>query len=175
MILIGYDGSADARATIDRVATLMPGAPATVLAVWKGFEPLLEYHGGLAGAFRSSGPLSHAPEATDYRAWDTELEAAAAATATEGADRATSAGLKATPQTTRQVTSIADAILDAAADLDATAIVVGSRGLTGAKSWFLGSVSHAVLQHADRPVIVTPSEAVAAKRAEHQRRSASSG
>jgi len=42
--------------------------------------------------------------------------------------------------------------------------VIGSRGLTGLKSVLLGSVSHAVLQHADLPVIVAPSAEVAAAR-----------
>jgi nucleotide-binding universal stress UspA family protein len=42
---------------------------------------------------------------------------------------------------------------------------MGSRGLTGVKSLLLGSVSHAVIQHADRTVIVVPSPEVAAARA----------
>jgi hypothetical protein len=48
------------------------------------------------------------------------------------------------------------------------AIVMGSRGLTGLKSLLLGSVSHAVIQHADRTVIVVPSPQVASARA-HRR------
>jgi nucleotide-binding universal stress UspA family protein len=46
---------------------------------------------------------------------------------------------------------------------DAETIVVGTRGRSGIKSMLLGSVSHAVLQHADRPVLVVPSEPVAAE------------
>jgi nucleotide-binding universal stress UspA family protein len=42
---------------------------------------------------------------------------------------------------------------------------MGSRGLTGVKSMLLGSVSHAVIQHADRTVIVVPSPAIATERA----------
>jgi hypothetical protein len=41
---------------------------------------------------------------------------------------------------------------------------MGSRGLHGVKSLLVGSVSHAVIQHADRTVIVVPSPAVAAAR-----------
>ncbi len=60
-------------------------------------------------------------------------------------------------------------ILEQAADVDASAIVLGSRGLTGLKSLLLGSVSHAVIQHADRPVIVVPSRELAAGRAADRR------
>jgi hypothetical protein len=42
---------------------------------------------------------------------------------------------------------------------------MGTRGLTGINSMLLGSVSHAVLQHADRPVIVIPSPEVTRQRA----------
>jgi nucleotide-binding universal stress UspA family protein len=41
---------------------------------------------------------------------------------------------------------------------------MGSRGLTGIKSRLLGSVSHAVVQHADRTVIIVPSPDVAGAR-----------
>jgi nucleotide-binding universal stress UspA family protein len=44
---------------------------------------------------------------------------------------------------------------------------MGTRGLTGVKSLLLGSVSHAVLQHADRAVVVVPSPEVARERGQH--------
>jgi nucleotide-binding universal stress UspA family protein len=49
--------------------------------------------------------------------------------------------------------------------MDVTAIVMGSRGLTGVKSLLLGSVSHELIQHADRTVVVVPSPEVAGSRA----------
>jgi hypothetical protein len=37
--------------------------------------------------------------------------------------------------------------------VNADAIIVGSRGRSGLESALLGSVSHALLEHADRPVL----------------------
>jgi nucleotide-binding universal stress UspA family protein len=68
-----------------------------------------------------------------------------------------------------RVATIWETILDQAGEFGASAIVLGSRGLTGIKSMWLGSVSHAVLEHADRTVIIVPSPQVAAQRAEHRR------
>jgi len=53
----------------------------------------------------------------------------------------------------------AEAILRVAKTRDADEIVVGSRGLGPLKS-ALGSVSHELLQSADRPVVVIPANAV---------------
>ena len=46
------------------------------------------------------------------------------------------------------------AILDVAEQRDAAVIVLGSRGLSGIKSFVLGSVSSAVVHHATRPTLV---------------------
>jgi nucleotide-binding universal stress UspA family protein len=42
------------------------------------------------------------------------------------------------------------------AELDAAAIVIGSRGFTAARELLQGSVSHDLAEHAGRPVIVAP-------------------
>jgi nucleotide-binding universal stress UspA family protein len=54
--------------------------------------------------------------------------------------------------------SPAERLAQLARERDATEIVVGSRGL-GRFSAALGSVSHALLQHADHPVVVVPAAA----------------
>jgi nucleotide-binding universal stress UspA family protein len=64
--------------------------------------------------------------------------------------------------------SLALSILREADDMPAAAVVMGSRGLTGLGT--LGSVSHSVLQHADRPVLVVPSPEAARERRERLHR-----
>jgi nucleotide-binding universal stress UspA family protein len=168
MILASYDGSPDAQAAIDLAAQLMPGAEVTVLTVWEPFQQALSRTGGMGMGMGTSYP--------DGGEIDAATEAAASARATEGAHRAKAAGLDAEPRIALREDGIAGAILAVADELHADAIVLGTRGLTGLRSMLLGSVSHAVLQHADRSVIVVPSPAVAAERREwvHRRDVASS-
>ncbi len=155
MILLAYDGSPDARAALDHAARLLPGADVTVLTIWESFP------GGAGG-----GMMGMASVYVDPIEVDQANEEAAKKQAQEGADRARAAGLQAQARTARSAAGTAAAILAAAARINAEAIVMGTRGLTGLKSFFLGSVSHAVLQHADRPVVVVPSQRVASDRRE---------
>jgi len=154
MILIGYDGSPDSKDAIKRAGELMRGRPATIVTVWEPLEEIVTRVG--AGM-----PIG----AVDYAAIDHSYEEQAHRRAEEGAECARQAGLKAHAQACVRDGSIAETILIAADEANAEAIVLGTRGLTGLKSLLLGSVSHAVLQHADRPVVVVPSPAVAAARA----------
>ena len=158
MILICYDGSADAQSAVDHAAELLPGAEATVLSVWEGFAEVLARSGGAFGF-----------GTVDFDRVDAESAKAAATRAQEGVERARTGGLNAQPRVAERGATIWETILDQADEIGATAIVLGSRGLTGIKSVWLGSVSHAVLQHADRTVIIVPSPEVAAQRAEHRR------
>ena len=156
MILICYDGSADSKTAIKQAGELLRGHPATVLTVWEPFMEVMT---------RTPAGFGMAPGMVNVDEIDTANEQSAHARAQEGAQLAAEAGLNAQPRCRSQVTSVADAILHEAEDLGAEAIVIGSRGLTGLKSVLLGSVSHHVIQHADRAVIVVPSAEVAAARA----------
>lgn len=154
MILLCYDGSTDAQAAIDQAALLMPGRAAAVLTVWKPLLDVMARSGGL-------GQIAYLPNFEKIDAASTENAKTLAA---EGAARATAAGLRAQPRVAVQSHTVADTILAQAEAVDAQAIVVGTRGLSGVKSLLLGSVSHAVVQHAHRSVIVVPSAEVAAAR-----------
>jgi nucleotide-binding universal stress UspA family protein len=159
MILMSYDGSADAQAAIERAAKLMPGAEATVLTVWEPYVDILARTGSMGLGFGMAGGF------TDSEAVDAATAEAALATATEGAQRATAAGLVAHARAVRHGGGVAGTILAEAQSAEADAIVMGTRGLGGVKSFLLGSVSHQVVQHADRAVLVVPSPAIA----EHRR------
>ncbi len=156
MILIAYDGSKDAQSAIDQAGELVAGEPATVLSVWEPFVDVMTRTGVVGIGFT---PLN-----IDSEQIDKAYEQSARERAAEGAQRARLAGLNAEPRTCARHETIAATILAEADQVGARAIVLGTRGLTGIKSLLLGSVSHAVLQHADRPVIVVPSPEIAHKR-----------
>jgi nucleotide-binding universal stress UspA family protein len=159
MILLCYDGSEDARAAINHAGELLGGQPATVLTIW---EPFIEVLTHSAYGFGMTAGMVNIEEI------DNANRDAAEVRAQEGAELARHAGLDAQSRADTRTTTVAEVILETARELNARAIVVGSRGLTGVKSLLLGSVSHRVIQHADRPVIVVPSAAVAAARAEQR-------
>lgn len=158
MILLSYDGSADAQAAIDHAAQLFPGADAIVLTLWRSLTDTAMLGGGDGmGAGVGLAWVDTVP-----------IDAASAQTAKhradEGAERAAAAGLAAHARVEAAVGGLARTILTVAEEVDAQAIVLGTRGLHGAQSFFLGSVSHGVLQHAGRPVVIVPSARVVAER-----------
>jgi nucleotide-binding universal stress UspA family protein len=155
VVLICYDGSPDARAAIEQAGALLPGHDATVLTVWEPFVDVLARTPTGFGLPGGALEISQVDEATEQAA----LEQAA-----EGAKLAGSVGLAAQARACPKRTNVAAAILTIADEIGADAIVMGSRGLTGVKSLLLGSVSHAVIQHANRAVVVVPSSSVAAAR-----------
>jgi nucleotide-binding universal stress UspA family protein len=156
MIVLCYDGSDDARAAVEGAAKLFPGASVTVLTVWQPFVEVVAH---------STVGFGMVPSIPDSDEIDQASSKSADKTAGEGVELAKKLGLEAEPLTFAQTSTTARAILAEADKLGATAIVMGSRGLTGVKSLLLGSVSHEVIQHADRTVVVVPSPHVAASRA----------
>jgi nucleotide-binding universal stress UspA family protein len=71
------------------------------------------------------------------------------------------AGLAAEARIARRSGTIWETILRQAGLTDSELVVLGSRGLTGVKAVLLGSVSHAVLQHSNLPVMIVPTQRLA--------------
>jgi nucleotide-binding universal stress UspA family protein len=155
MILISYDGSHDSQAAIERAAELFPGQPATVLTVWQPFAEVVS---------RTVVGFGLVPSVPDASEIDDASQRAAEKTADEGRGLAAQRGLTAEARIAAQATTIARTVLAEADRLGADAIVMGTRGLTGLKSLLLGSVSNELVQHADRAVVVVPSQELAAAR-----------
>ena len=146
-ILIAYDGSPDAKAAVSLAGHLFDGSTAVILTVWEGFSTVVS---------RAEAGLSSSLDFARIRA---DCEQRAQNLAIDGAGHARAAGLQADARAVEQRGSIAETVLAEAEAAGAELIVVGTRGLSGVKSFLLGSVSRAVLQRAGLPVLVAPSAA----------------
>ena len=138
-ILICFDGSVEARRAIDAVAAIFPGASAIVLDVAATLDSDARY-------------ASVAAAAMDF---DELNEEDARRHAREGAAYACRAGLRATPYGVLAADTWRG-VVDVVEGVDAALIVVGSRGLSGVRVWVEGSLSHELLRHVRRPLLVVP-------------------
>jgi len=129
-----------------------------VLVIWETIMETMTRNGSLGMGLGMVGGFDDDEKA------DAAIKQGALDTATEGTQRAAAAGLLAQPRIESRDGDVAAAILTAAADVDADLIVLGTRGRGGVKSLVLGSVSHAVVHHADRAVLVVPSAGLAEQR-----------
>ena len=74
--------------------------------------------------------------------------------AAEGADLARAGGFDPTPRAVRSPGPFFAALIETADEIDAAAIVIGSRGRSRLAATVLGSVSTGVLHHTRRPVLI---------------------
>jgi nucleotide-binding universal stress UspA family protein len=143
-LLICYDGSEDAKHAIERAGGLFAARPAVVVTVWQPPTAALD---SFAWSGMSAGAVNFL-----------ELDRAAAENgcrvADEGVSLARDAGLEAQPIAIKASGPVWKDIVETADRHRAAAIVMGSRGLSGVRSMLLGSVSNAVVHHADRPTLV---------------------
>jgi nucleotide-binding universal stress UspA family protein len=160
-ILLCDDGSPDAEAAASQTARLFPGAAVTVIAVWEPYNAVLAQAGYGFG-------FAYAPPASEVEDIDAIVEQRARAAAASAAERLRAAGMTAEARVEREWISVSATILAVGRELGADAIVLGTRGRGGLKSLLLGSVSHAVLQQADRPTLVIPSPAIAQARGDRE-------
>lgn len=144
-VLFAYDGSPHARAAIAEGGALLRPGPAVVATAWGALEDaappvLMALPGGVArDAARDTDEVQHD---------------AAERLAAEGAALAREAGFAAEPRALRAAGPFFSALVECAEELDAAAIVLGSRGRSTLAATVLGSVSTGVLHHTGRPVLV---------------------
>ena len=145
-ILFCYDGSEGSRAAMAAAAELVAHpAPAVVLTIWQPAAVLLAQAGGFGGSYLS-----------DEAEVDEEQAQLAGEAAEEGVERARNHGYDASSRVEEATEGAGRRIIEIADALDARLIVCGRRGLGAVASALLGSVSHVVLAHAGRPVLIAP-------------------
>lgn len=139
-IVVGTDGSDTATQAV-RHAVDLASAVGAKLELVSAYEPVPEQ--------RLAEERRHAPEDLQWAIGpredvDATLEAAATI--------ARAAGVKV--ELSSRQGDPADAILDVAEERDADLIVVGNKGMTGAKRFLLGSVPNKVSHHAPCSVLI---------------------
>jgi nucleotide-binding universal stress UspA family protein len=144
--LICYDGSPSARRAVAVARQSLGSDRTTLLHVFNPPEAVL------ADSFGTSSSAA----GRDDDKLERESLARARQVAEEGQDLARSLGLEVDVRVERNPSSVWGTILDVALEQDATLIVVGTHGTTAVVPSLLGSVSGALLQHSEIPVLVVP-------------------
>ena len=131
-----------------------------------GARAALGVAGDLAEALGSTlvlvhvAPRTEAPGVSTAPAGQQRLREAELEDARELLQRvASEAGLGDEVQQRAEIGEAADRIVTLCTELDASFVVLGSRGRGGLKSAVLGSVSHKVASHAPCPVVIVPPDA----------------
>jgi nucleotide-binding universal stress UspA family protein len=140
-ILICYDGSDDAERAIGVAADLFGASRAVVLDIG---PPLT-----VAESVVVMAPVTPGAAFEELNEDDARQRAQA------GAEKARRAGFDAEARGELDAPTW-EGIVAVADEIDASVIVLGSRGLKGARELFEGSVSHEVAEHARRPVLIVP-------------------
>jgi nucleotide-binding universal stress UspA family protein len=144
-VLFCYDGSEGSKAALRVAAELvMHPTDAVILAVWTPVAIQLARGGSLLAVVPNEGEL------------DDEESAAAQRIADEGAAGAQSRGYNASARIAEATESVAKTIAEVASEIDARLIVCGQRGRGAFASAVLGSVSHQLSAHTQRPVLIAP-------------------
>ena len=140
-ILIGTDGSETAHAALARAIELAAGLRGRLLIV-SAYEPVSDP--------RVRGEQVMAPKDAQ---WAINPRDDVLALLTEARSEALDGGV-ADVETFARVGDAADAIVDVAEEQSCDLIVVGNKGMTGAKRFLLGSVPNKVSHHAPCSVLI---------------------
>src|ERR1700722_18423409 len=144
-VLFCYDGSEGSKAALSAAVELViHPADAVVLVVWTPVAVQLARGGSLLAAVPNEGQI------------DEEEVAAAQRLADAGAEGLRKRGYNASARIAEANSSVAKTIDEGAREIDARLIVCGQRGRGAFASAILGSVSHQLSAHAQRPVLIGP-------------------
>ena len=147
-VLFCYDGSDGSRSALRAAAALVAHpADAVVLAVWMPAVVSLVRAGSFLTAVPNEGEI------------DEQEAAFAKRIAEEGAATARGRGHNASARIAQADISVVGTIGEIAQEIDAGLIVCGQRGRGAIRSTLLGSVSHGLSVHAQRPVLIVPDRA----------------
>jgi nucleotide-binding universal stress UspA family protein len=146
--VVAFDGSDAAGAAVRAAATLFAGRELVIVSVW---EPGLAF--AVAATPDVSGAVYMAPSPEEVASIDRVQRDHAVDVAEAGAQLAREAGATAEAVAVSDDVKVAETIVSVAAQRDACALVIGSRGLGGVKALF-GSTSRSLLHQTDRPVLV---------------------
>jgi nucleotide-binding universal stress UspA family protein len=141
-ILVGTDGSPTADKAVETAAVLARRLGAEL-------HILTAYRSAVAGGAAAIGPLGILPDLTDASLLEACQEIVATATASYAQDLVTQAHVVSG--------SVADAIVDTAEAVGADLVVVGSKGMHGARR-LLGSVPNSVAHHAGCDVLIVKTD-----------------
>ena len=139
-VLYCYDGSPAATHALLTASNLLGNRPSVVLSVW------LSALVAVADLSDDVLPRVHLDEIEEAASAVTQNRADTGALMIEGA-----VGIS-----MEAAHSVWQSILECADECDAELIVLGARNLGTFKTLMLGSVSHAVVNHSRRPVLVVP-------------------
>ena len=139
-IVVGTDGSDTAKEAV-RQATELAQSLKAALYVVSAYEPVPE-----------SRLRSERQDAPDDLQWSINPREDVEATLDQAAEEIKEAGVNV--ETFPREGDPADAILDVAEEQNADLIVVGNKGMTGAKRFLLGSVPNKVSHHAPCSVLI---------------------
>lgn len=149
-MLIAYDGSPRADAALEQAARLLRTREVEILTAWEPAARLTARTMGRSGMPQT--PVGHVDTAEDP-AWEAAQEVCR-----QGVAKAEALGLVGRAHLVEMTTTIADAIVEAANELDADVIVTGTRALTGFKALWTTSTADQILRNAGRPVFIVPPE-----------------
>jgi nucleotide-binding universal stress UspA family protein len=139
-IVVGTDGSETAQVAVDAAAELAQLSGARLELV-SAYEPV-----------PSQRLRAEARQVPADVQWMVNPREDVDATLSEAAERVADAGVES--RSWAREGDPADAILDVAEELGADLIVVGNKGMTGAKRFLLGSVPNKVSHHAPCSVLI---------------------